>query len=101
VVYQYQYANHAHEGHSHRVFLANNNCSFQGGWIEDAMQSAVNAAAAVLKVMENQGDATDFRLDPLFAANPFEAQLKSRVDALKAHRRRFVRDGGPGGVSGR
>ena len=77
LVYQYQYADHDDcKEHSPRVFLANNNCSFQGGWIEGAMQSAVNSAAAVLKVMSNKGEATAFRMGELFLPDPFGDTLQ-------------------------
>ncbi|GGA58838.1 FAD-dependent oxidoreductase [Okeania sp. KiyG1] len=68
LVYQYQQLNK-------RVYLAGNNCSFQGGWIEGAMQSAVNASAAVLKHMQAEGKAENFRMDDLFSPNPFENVL--------------------------
>lgn len=58
-----------------RVFLAGNNVSFQGGWIEGAMQSAVNAASAILKSMDAQGfiQQGSMRMDSLFEENPFAA----------------------------
>jgi len=70
MVYQYQQADQLE---STRVFLAGNNVSFQGGWIEGAMQSAVNAASAVLKVMERLDllEPDSFRMESLFQANPF------------------------------
>ncbi len=80
LVYQYQYANNdSCQEHSQRVFLANNNCSFQGGWIEGAMQSAVNSAAAVLKVMSKNNQAEAFRMDELFAPNPFGDTLEGII----------------------
>lgn len=72
LVYQYQYAASGHPEHSKRVFLAGNNVSFQGGWIEGAMQSAVNAASAVLYHMAVTGQAVNFRMKELFAPNPFQ-----------------------------
>jgi len=77
----YQYKDEANapndSGYSKRVFLANNNCSFQGGWIEGAMQSAVNGAAGVLKVMADNGEIkkNSFRMEKLFKENPFQAPL--------------------------
>lgn len=72
VVYQYQTP-------EQRVFLANNNCSYQDGWIEGAMQSGVNAAAAVLRGM----GAPEFRMAPLFAGNPF-TEVAAHLEALAA-----------------
>lgn len=73
MVYQY----HAAKGtSSNRVYVANNNCSFQGGWIEGAMQSGINAAAAVLKTMQCNDEASGFRMDNLFEPNPFEEVVK-------------------------
>lgn len=76
MVYQFQYADgrfgeRCRSGRSDRVFVANNNCSFQGGWIEGALQSAVNASAAVLRSMERHGQASGFRMHSLFRDNPF------------------------------
>jgi len=68
LVYQYQQLNK-------RVYLAGNNCSFYGGWIEGAMQSAVNASAAVLRQMEVEEKAENFRMEDLFNPNPFENVL--------------------------
>ena len=73
MVYQYQYNDKRYnKGTSERVFLAGNNCSYQGGWIEGAMQSAVNASSSVLRHMEEKGQAKDFRMVGLFVPNPFE-----------------------------
>ena len=68
LVYQYQQPDK-------RVYLAGNNCSFAGGWIEGAMQSAVNASAAVLRHVEQKGEAKDFRMEALFVSNPFQNVL--------------------------
>jgi len=81
MVYQYHYANcpqgeRRRSGRSDRVFVANNNCSFQGGWIEGAMQSAVNASAAVLKSMAGRGEAVQFRMESLFKDNPFSNVIR-------------------------
>ncbi|PHZ86564.1 FAD-dependent oxidoreductase [Paremcibacter congregatus] len=81
MVYQYHYANEQstrkkRHQRSNRVFVANNNCSFQGGWVEGAMQSAVNAATAVLKSMEHHGEATGFRMNSLFQENPFNQVIQ-------------------------
>ncbi|NJK33405.1 MAG: FAD-dependent oxidoreductase [Deltaproteobacteria bacterium] len=65
VVYQYQRA-------GERVFLANNNCSYQGGWIEGAMQSGMNAAAAVLRGL---GAQLREDVEGLFAPNPFQGAV--------------------------
>lgn len=70
LVYQYQQAV-GDESPSKRVYLAGNNCSFQGGWVEGAIQSAVNASAAILKHMETCGLVENFRMDELFKPNPF------------------------------
>ena len=72
LVYQYQQPNK-------RVYLAGNNCSFAGGWIEAAMQSAVNASAAVLRQMQAEEKAECFRMDDLFMPNKFQDVL----DALE------------------
>ncbi|MDY7020230.1 MAG: FAD-dependent oxidoreductase [Cyanobacteriota bacterium] len=63
-----------------RVYLAGNNCSFYGGWVEGAMQSGVNAAAAVLKHMAltfNDNEKVEFRddMNALFEPNPFQEVL--------------------------
>ncbi|ETW98613.1 flavin monoamine oxidase family protein [Candidatus Entotheonella palauensis] len=76
MVYQYHYANAEHPEQSKRVYIAGNNCSYQGGWIEGALQSAVNASAAVLKHLSDQGLATDFRMQELFEPNPFQNVLE-------------------------
>lgn len=70
MVYQYQQVKLAGDS---RVFLAGNNVSFQGGWIEGALQSAVNATCSVLKGMENHGliKPDSARMDVLFEDNPF------------------------------
>ena len=75
LVYQYQQAL-GDESSSKRVYLAGNNCSFQGGWVEGAMQSAVNASAAVLKHMESSGLVENFRMGELFEPNPFQDILE-------------------------
>ena len=77
IVYQYQYANSGPREHSKRVYLAGNNVSYQGGWIEGAMQSAVNAVSAVLKHMFETEMADDFRMQELFEPNPFQDVLDS------------------------
>ncbi len=76
MVYQYHYANGLDPQRSKRVYLAGNNCSYQGGWIEGAMQSAVNACSAVLKHMTEQGQARNFRMQALFESNPFQKVLE-------------------------
>jgi tryptophan 2-monooxygenase len=87
LVYQYQEAKKsdldAAERETRRVYLAGNNCSYQGGWIEGAMQSAVNAASAVLKVMTNEGQANNFRMGELFEENPFQSVLNSMENKYK------------------
>ena len=86
MVYQYQDANKTIEppspfppiSLSRGVYLAGNNCSYHGGWIEGAMQSGVNACCAVLKTMSLRNQATDFeRMEVLFAPNPFQNVLSS------------------------
>ena len=79
MVYQYHDAKKDPTGRSaRRIFVANNNCSFQGGWIEGAMQSGVNAAAAVLKVMNAQREARHLRDDvtSLFKNDPFAGVIE-------------------------
>lgn len=88
LVYQYQYANSRKEEHSKRVYIAGNNVSFQGGWIEGAMQSAVNAASAVLKDMSSNGQADEFRMDDLFEPNPFRDVLDTLERRHKLPRRK-------------
>lgn len=78
LVYQYQQAVSENDRPSKRVYLAGNNCSFQGGWVEGAMQSAVNASAAVLKHMQDRmGESLvkNFRMDDLFEPNLFQDVL--------------------------
>ncbi|NKC17064.1 MAG: NAD(P)-binding protein [Gammaproteobacteria bacterium] len=75
LAYQYHYASQVEPEQSKRVYLAGNNISFQGGWIEGAMQSAVNAVSAVLLDMSTNGQATNFRMNALFCQNPFQNVL--------------------------
>lgn len=70
LVYHYQ-------SKGERVFLANNNCSFQGGWIEGAMQAAINAASAVLRDLQGRGLAKEFRMGDLFAPDPFQPSFEA------------------------
>lgn len=84
LVYQYQQAVKEKDEYGtveagKRVYLAGNNCSFQGGWVEGAMQSGVNASAAVLKHMQltyGTEEVENFRMDDLFKPNPFQEVLK-------------------------
>ena len=39
------------------------------------MQSAVNATAAILRQMQAEGKAKDFRMEALFVSNPFQNVL--------------------------
>jgi tryptophan 2-monooxygenase len=89
LAYQYQYANSTEKEHSKRVYIAGNNVSFQGGWIEGAMQSAVNAASAVLKDMSNKDlvEEGSFRMDNLFEPNPFQDMLRTLDRRYKLPRR--------------
>lgn len=75
----YQYHDAKEEAQSKRVYIAGNNVSFQGGWIEGAMQSAVNAASAVLKDMSHNElvEEGSFRMDNLFEPNPFQDVLNT------------------------
>lgn len=75
LAYQYHYASTGGPEQSKRVYLAGNNVSFQGGWIEGAMQSAVNAASAVLHDMARNNQADNFRMIDLFQPNPFQNVL--------------------------
>ncbi|NET07460.1 MAG: NAD(P)-binding protein [Symploca sp. SIO2B6] len=83
LVYQYQQAVTDVSTAGKRVYLAGNNCSFQGGWIEGAMQSGVNASAAVLKHMDLEGllEPDTFRMNDLFEPNPFQKVLDELAES--------------------